>query len=68
MPSGSDKMIDYVDEYHKKWWKRVYKHVLSGVVFIEDCLAECLHWDGGLFNLIEAGAVGVKCLSSFEVN
>lgn len=68
MRSESDKMIDFVDEYHKKWWKHVYKQVSGAVVFIEDSLAECLHWDGGLFNLINAGAVGVKFLSSFEVN
>ncbi|XP_077286035.1 sec1 family domain-containing protein 2-like [Arctopsyche grandis] len=66
MDSEQQNIVDYVGDYHKYWWQQVYQRVLGGVVFIEDCLAECLHWDGGLFNLVDAGAISVKCLSSFE--
>lgn len=56
-----------VKEFNNAWWTEVYNRVIGAVVFIDDASAECLHWEGGLFNLMTSGAVMVKTLSSFEV-
>ncbi|XP_066993468.2 sec1 family domain-containing protein 2 isoform X1 [Anabrus simplex] len=48
------------------WWKEVLKKVKKAVVFIDNEAAECLHWNGGLFELISSGATCVKEFSSFE--
>lgn len=57
-----------VKEFCKTWWAEVYNRIIGAVVFLDDASSECLHWDGGLFNLLEGGAVAVKSLSPFEVN
>lgn len=56
-----------VKEFGKAWWSEVYNRIIGAVVFLDDASAECLHWDGGLFNLLSGGAVAVKSLSPFEV-
>uniref|UniRef100_A0A2A4J3N2 Sec1 family domain-containing protein 2 n=1 Tax=Heliothis virescens TaxID=7102 RepID=A0A2A4J3N2_HELVI len=56
-----------VKEFGKAWWSEVYNRIIGAVVFVDDASAECLHWDGGLFNLLSGGAVAVKSLSPFEV-
>ncbi|KAG6444474.1 sec1 family domain-containing protein 2 [Manduca sexta] len=56
-----------VKEFNKSWWTEVYNRIIGAVVFLDDASAECLHWDGGLFNLLDGGAVAVKTLSPFEV-
>lgn len=56
-----------VKEFNKTWWSEVYNRIIGAVVFLDAHSAECLHWDGGLFNLINGGAVAVKTLSPFEV-
>ncbi|XP_072949393.1 sec1 family domain-containing protein 2-like [Epargyreus clarus] len=58
--------ITSVKEFSKYWWTEVYNRIIGAVVFLDDCSAECLHWDGGLFNLLNGGAVAVKSLSPFE--
>nr|XP_026499658.1 sec1 family domain-containing protein 2-like [Vanessa tameamea] len=55
-----------IKEFSKEWWSEVYNRIIGAVVFLDDNSAECLHWDGGLFNLINNGAVAVKSLSPFE--
>ncbi|XP_026736435.1 sec1 family domain-containing protein 2-like [Trichoplusia ni] len=55
-----------VKEFGKAWWSEVYNRIIGAVVFLDDASAECLHWDGGLFNLLSGGAVAVKSLSPFE--
>lgn len=55
-----------VKEFCKTWWAEVYNRIIGAVVFLDDASSECLHWDGGLFNLLEGGAVAVKSLSPFE--
>ncbi|CAG9561771.1 unnamed protein product [Danaus chrysippus] len=55
-----------VKDFNKTWWSEVYNRIIGAVVFLDDHSAECLHWDGGLFNLINGGAVAVKTLSPFE--
>lgn len=56
-----------VKEFGKAWWTEVYNRIIGAVVFLDDASAECLHWDGGLFNLLSGGAISVKTLSPFEV-
>lgn len=56
-----------IKEFGKAWWSEVYNRIIGAVVFLDDASAECLHWDGGLFNLLSGGAVSVKSLSPFEV-
>ncbi|KAJ0176524.1 hypothetical protein K1T71_007703 [Dendrolimus kikuchii] len=55
-----------VKEFSKAWWSEVYNRIIGAVVFLDDASAECLHWDGGLFNLLFGGAASVKTLSPFE--
>lgn len=56
-----------VKEFGKVWWSEVYNRIIGAAVFLDDYSAECLHWDGGLLNLMYGGAVSVKNLSPFEV-
>lgn len=56
-----------VKEFGKAWWSEVYNRIIGAAVYLDDVSAECLHWDGGLFNLLDGGAVAVKSLSPFEV-
>ncbi|XP_037803217.1 sec1 family domain-containing protein 2-like [Penaeus monodon] len=48
------------------WWAEACKKVKNAVVFVDNASAECLHWNGGLARLVEAGAKNVKEFSSFE--
>lgn len=61
MPASSIK------EFGKSAWLEVYNRIIGAVVFLDDPSAECLHWDGGLLNMLSGGAVAVKALSPFEV-
>lgn len=56
-----------IKEFGKAAWLEVYNRIIGAVVFLDDASAECLHWDGGLFNLLTGGAAAVKSLSPFEV-
>lgn len=49
------------------WWAEACKKVKNAVVFVDNASAECLHWNGGLARLVDAGAKNVKEFSSFEV-
>ncbi|XP_045448073.1 sec1 family domain-containing protein 2-like [Melitaea cinxia] len=55
-----------IKEFSKAWWTEVYNRIIGATVFLDDYSAECLHWEGGLYNLISNGAVTVKGLSPFE--
>ncbi|RVE50891.1 hypothetical protein evm_004458 [Chilo suppressalis] len=55
-----------VKEFGKAWWSEVYNRIIGAAVYLDDASSECLHWDGGLLNLIFGGAVTVKSLSPFE--
>lgn len=61
------KMSISIKEFSKAWWTEVYNRIIGATVFLDDYSAECLHWEGGLYNLISNGAVTVKGLSPFEV-
>lgn len=50
------------------WWNEVCKKLKNAVVFLDDFVAESLHWSGGLEKLINAGCIDVKEFSSFEVS
>lgn len=56
-----------IKEFSKAWWTEVYNRIIGATVFLDDYSAECLHWEGGLYNLISHGTVTVKGLSPFEV-
>ncbi|XP_061716299.1 sec1 family domain-containing protein 2-like [Cydia pomonella] len=58
--------INSVKDFGKAWWSEVYNRIIGAAVFLDDYSSECLHWDGGLMNLIYGGAVSVKSLSPFE--
>ncbi|XP_053609312.1 sec1 family domain-containing protein 2-like [Plodia interpunctella] len=61
-------MSTSVRDFSKAWWSEVYNRIIGAAVFLDDASAECLHWDGGLFNLLLGGAVSVKTLSPFETS
>lgn len=48
------------------WWQEVYRKVNNAAVFIDNPSAECLHWKGGVMDMLKAGATSVKEFSSFE--
>ncbi|XP_076043929.1 sec1 family domain-containing protein 2-like isoform X2 [Oratosquilla oratoria] len=54
--------------YHvsEAWWTEALKKVKNAVVFLDEGIAECLHWHGGLVRLVNAKASDVKEFSSFE--
>lgn len=49
------------------WWAEVKKKLRNSVLFVDDSMAELLHFYGGLPVLFEAGCLIVKSLSPFEV-
>ncbi|XP_026761722.2 sec1 family domain-containing protein 2-like [Galleria mellonella] len=59
-------MLTSVKEFSRAWWSEVYNRIIGAAVYLDDASAECLHWDGGLFNLLTGGAITIKSLSPFE--
>ncbi|XP_052741463.1 sec1 family domain-containing protein 2 [Bicyclus anynana] len=59
-------MSTSVKEFSKVWWTEVYNRIIGAVVILDESAAECLHWDGGLYNLLNGGAVAVNRLSPFQ--
>ncbi|KOB69594.1 Sec1 family domain-containing protein 2 [Operophtera brumata] len=55
-----------VKEFTSACWAEVYNRIIGAVVFVDEATAECLHWEGGLFNIMFNGAKCVKLLSPFE--
>lgn len=56
-----------VKEFNNAWWSEVYHRIIGAAVFIDEPAAECLHWEGGIFNLMFYGAKSVKLLDRHEV-
>lgn len=56
-----------VKEFSKAWWAEICNRIIGAAVFIDESIAECLHWDQGMFYLMYYGAKCVKMLSPFEV-
>jgi hypothetical protein len=48
-------------------WDELSVKAHKAVVFLDSSSAECLHWHGGALMLYNAGALGVKEFSAFEV-
>lgn len=61
-------MVLTINHINANSWQEVYKKVKKAVVFLDNPCAECLHWNGGLMELLQSGAVAVKEFSSFEVS
>ena len=60
-------MVLTLHQFCQVGWREICKKVKKAVVYIDNPAAECLHWNGGLMEMITAGAVTVKEFSSFEV-
>lgn len=60
-------MVKTLHQFSQIGWREAYKKVKKAVVYIDNEGAECLHWNGGLTQMIAAGAVTVKEFSAFEV-
>lgn len=56
-------MVLSVEYASDSCWTEVCKKVKNAIVFLDECSAECLHWNGGLIRLLMAGAQGVKDFS-----
>ena len=54
-------------EFGQAWWAEARKKVKKAFVFIDPVSCESLHWNGGAGSLLDAGAIGIKELSTFEV-
>ena len=52
----------------RRCWGQICMKVNHAVVFMDRVFAECLHWNGGVMELINHGAENVKEFSSFEVS
>lgn len=48
------------------WREEVFPRCQNAVVFLDDAMAEALHWNGGADKLFEAGALAVREFSFFE--
>ncbi|XP_071454528.1 sec1 family domain-containing protein 2-like isoform X2 [Hetaerina americana] len=55
-----------VQKLNDDLWDVILPQVKNSAVFIDDNAAECLHWNGGVMKLINAGAVAVKEFSPLE--
>jgi hypothetical protein len=60
-------MVMTLHQFSQIGWKQICKKVKKAVVYIDNEGAECLHWNGGLMQMIRAGALTVKEFSAFEV-
>ena len=54
--------------FSRRCWGQICMKVNHAVVFMDRVFAECLHWNGGVMELINHGAENVKEFSSFEVS
>jgi hypothetical protein len=61
-------MVMTLHQFSQIGWREVFKKVKEAVVYIDNEGAECLHWNGGLMQMIRAGALTVKEFSAFEVH
>ncbi|KAK8771250.1 hypothetical protein V5799_025506 [Amblyomma americanum] len=48
------------------WEEEVFPRCHDAVVFLDNAMAEALHWNGGASKLFESGAVAVREFSFFE--
>jgi len=60
-------MVMTLHQFSQIGWREACKKVKKAIVYIDNEGAECLHWNGGLTQMIAAGAVTVKEFSAFEV-
>ena len=60
------KMADNIEvklfEHSKSIWRDVFTVVKDSVVYMDNNIAEILHWAGQTLDLIEAGAKNVQCI------
>ncbi|PSN46371.1 Sec1 family domain-containing protein 2 [Blattella germanica] len=59
-------MVLTLHQFCQIGWREICKKVKKAVVYVDNQAAECLHWNGGLNQMISAGAITVKEFSSFE--
>lgn len=59
-------MVLTLHQFCQVGWREICKKVKKAVVYIDNKAAECLHWNGGLMQMMTAGAVTVKEFSAFE--
>ncbi|KAJ9582040.1 hypothetical protein L9F63_003623 [Diploptera punctata] len=59
-------MVLTLHQFCQVGWREICKKVKKAVVYIDNEAAECLHWNGGLMEMMSAGALTVKEFSSFE--
>ncbi|XP_021922683.1 sec1 family domain-containing protein 2-like isoform X3 [Zootermopsis nevadensis] len=59
-------MVMTLHQFCQIGWREICKKVKKAVVYIDNEGAECLHWNGGLMQMITAGALTVKQFSTFE--
>lgn len=59
-------MVMTLHQFSQIGWREACKKVKKAVVYMDNEGAECLHWNGGLTQMIAAGAVTVKEFSAFE--
>lgn len=54
------------DPVKRLWVEEVFPRCQDAVVFLDNAMAEALHWNGGASKLFEFGAVAVREFSFFE--
>uniref|UniRef100_A0A023GG89 Putative sec1 family domain-containing protein 2 n=1 Tax=Amblyomma triste TaxID=251400 RepID=A0A023GG89_AMBTT len=54
------------DPVKRLWEEEVFPRCQDAVVFLDNAMAEALHWNGGASKLFESGAVAVREFSFFE--
>ena len=59
--------VPNIAEFGRAWWDQARKKMKNSLVYLDAVTCECLHWNGGVASIFEAGATAIRELSAFEV-
>ena len=49
-------------EQNERIWRSVFTSVNNSLIYIDDSIAEILHWSGRTLDLIDAGAIRIQSI------
>lgn len=55
-------------EQNERMWQSVFATANNALIYIDDYIAEILHWSGRTLDLIDAGAIRIQSIHSGLVN
>ena len=51
-------------EQNKRVWRSVFTTVNNSIIYIDNNIAEILHWSGRTLDMIDAGALRIQSIES----